>query len=558
MLIKIVSRPAGENPDWVRDAWIGLTLPTPQSAPRSVRVLDFEHMGGGRLSILGHMLMGRSYRLNGFLVNMKTALDLLAEWRPDAAEWFRANAPHMIDARRYMLFNAEACEPIPGTETVGVPRWPTPAWRRRFPASPGRIALLWALSMLVVGMNGLLFHGRDVSSASAIFYLSAAPVFAALLAGWVLQVRSSILYLVSALVTLNLWQESAALVFNLVTPASWGPNIEGLLTVLYIFLTLGWINGGFLWSRSLGRRTAAVLLAIGVTIGASALPSLDVKLWQLAAKIRPLIGQPDPFDTGQDERPDVDADLLWGEQPKLLDRAGAALRPRVSGRTNIYAMAVAGSGEQDLFSREAKAALAAAARHFGQDDRGGVLLSNGGDDLLRAPLATRSNIAATAKMIGAKADPKQDLLFLYLVSHGSRYAELASGLPNYQPVQAISAESTARALQQAGVVRRVIVVSACYSGSWIPALASDDTIVITAAAKDRTSFGCDDSRELTLFGEAFLSSFAPGNVSLHDAFEAAKRKIATEEAQGRLTPSQPQIFVGRNMQAVWLGKPNGG
>ena len=134
-------------------------------------------------------------------------------------------------------------------------------------------------------------------------------------------------------------------------------------------------------------------------------------------------------------------------------------------------------------------------------------------------------------------------------------AELASSVPNYQPVQAISADSTARALQHAGVTRRVIVVSACFSGTWIPALANDDTIVITAAAKDRTSFGCDDSRSLTYFGEAFLGSLAPDNVSLRDAFEAAKRKVAAQESQEQLTPSQPQVFVGRNMQELWLGKP---
>lgn len=555
MLIKIVSRPVGETPEWIRDAWIGLSLPTPQSAPRSFRAVSFGHLAKSRLPMLGHMLLGRSYRLNGYVVNAKAAFDRLAETRPEAAEWWRNNAPNWIDARRFILFDADACEPVPGTESAGVPAWPSAKWRRLFPASPGRIVLLWALSMLVVSVNGLLFHGRDVSSASETLYLSAAPIFAALLVGWVLRVRSSILYLVSALLTLDLWQECAALGFNLLTPGNWGVNAEGPLMAVYLIVSSAWINAGFYWSRRRGRRNAAILVAVGVAVGARALPSLDVSAWQLAAKIRPLIGQTDPFDTGQDERPDVDADILWGAQSRLLDKADAALKPRVSGRTNVYAMAIAGSGEQDLFSREAKAALTAAARHFGADDRGSVLLSNGGDDLLQAPLATRRNIDAAATAIGAKSDPKHDLLFLYLASHGSRDAELASSVPNYQPVQAISADSTARALQHAGVTRRVIVVSACFSGTWIPALANDDTIVITAAAKDRTSFGCDDSRSLTYFGEAFLGSLAPDNVSLRDAFEAAKRKVAAQESQEQLTPSQPQVFVGRNMQELWLGKP---
>jgi hypothetical protein len=100
----------------------------------------------------------------------------------------------------------------------------------------------------------------------------------------------------------------------------------------------------------------------------------------------------------------------------------------------------------------------------------------------------------------------------------------------------------------------VIVVSACYSATWIPALADDNTIVITAAAKDRTSFGCDDTRHYTVFGEAFLGSLGARNISLHDAFEDTKRKVTLEERKENVTPSLPQVFVGRNMEALWLGQ----
>jgi hypothetical protein len=81
--------------------------------------------------------------------------------------------------------------------------------------------------------------------------------------------------------------------------------------------------------------------------------------------------------------------------------------------------------------------------------------------------------------------------------------------------------------------------------------------VITAAAKDRTSFGCDDTRRFTVFGEAFLGSLSVRNVSLHDAFEDAKRKISAEEGRENVTPSLPQVFVGRNMQALWMGQQDG-
>jgi hypothetical protein len=103
------------------------------------------------------------------------------------------------------------------------------------------------------------------------------------------------------------------------------------------------------------------------------------------------------------------------------------------------------------------------------------------------------------------------------------------------------------------MTRRVVVVSACYAGTWIPALADDNTIVITASAKDRKSFGCDDSRRLTVFGEAFLGRLAQRDVPLADAFEAAKRQIAASEREQELDPSLPQAYVGRNMRSLWSG-----
>jgi hypothetical protein len=266
------------------------------------------------------------------------------------------------------------------------------------------------------------------------------------------------------------------------------------------------------------------------------------------------LGRSDSSQTADTQPPKIDDDVLWGAQPALIEKARAGFQPRSPGRSNVYAMAVAGSGEQALFSREAREALRVAALHFGDDSRGGALLSNGAVDLMRSPLATRANIAAIAQAVGERADHKQDLLFLYLVSHGGQTAELESDLPTYREVQAISSVSTAQALKGAGVARRIVVVSACYSATWIPALADDNTIVITAAAKDRTSFGCDDTRHFTVFGEAFLASLAARGVSLHDVFEDAKRKISVEEQKDNVTPSLPQAFVGRNMEALWMGQ----
>jgi hypothetical protein len=248
----------------------------------------------------------------------------------------------------------------------------------------------------------------------------------------------------------------------------------------------------------------------------------------------------------------IDVNQLWQAQPGLLAKELDALQPRVAARPNIYVIAVAAQGSQQLFSREAQLALQVAAARFGGSFRGGVLLSNSAVDLTSHPLATQPNIAAIARGIAGRIDPERDVAVIYLASHGSPEGWLATDLPSHRQLTPISSVSLAEALSQAGIKRRVIIISACFSASWIPALASDDTIIITAAAKDRTSFGCDDTRRLTFFGEAFLEGPLARGSSLRDAFEAARGTVSKWEAQEQFVPSDPQAFIGRNMQAFWI------
>jgi Peptidase C13 family len=52
---------------------------------------------------------------------------------------------------------------------------------------------------------------------------------------------------------------------------------------------------------------------------------------------------------------------------------------------------------------------------------------------------------------------------------------------------------------------RVVIVSACYSGVFVGPLANDNTLVITAAYFDHSSFGCQDKVKWTYFGDAFFN-----------------------------------------------------
>jgi len=430
-------------------------------------------------------------------------------------------------------------------------------WTRLGSASPGKIALLWATAILLGIANTVLFQNGDTRLVSSTLYLSGVSIFSGLLIAWVLRLKSSTFYLLSALISLRLLASLVEITLKLALPASFDRYVEAIIGGAVVIATALLIYFGYEALRSRKRRVAAILVGLSVSVCAAALSNMDGSFSRVSAEAGRLLGRQDASDTLGGQPPAIDDDILWGAQSALIEKESAALAPHTPGRTNVYAVAVAGSGTQALFSREAHEALRVAALHFGDDSRGGALASNGAADFMRSPLATRANIATIAQAIGEKADHKHDLLFLYLVSHGSRTAELASELPGYRSVQPISSTTTAEALQGAGVAKRVIVVSACFAATWIPALADDNTIVITAAAKDRTSFGCDDSRLLTFFGEAFLGSLAARNISLHDAFEDARRKISLEERKEKVTPSLPQAFVGRNMETLWLGQQGG-
>jgi len=253
---------------------------------------------------------------------------------------------------------------------------------------------------------------------------------------------------------------------------------------------------------------------------------------------------------------------LWSAQEQLVGKSVEQLPARVPDRPNIYAVAIAPLGTQTLFSREAKTALQAFATNYGGTATGGILLSNFTADLMKVPLATQGNIEQVLVEIGKRTEAApDDVLLVYLTSHGGRDAALQSALPGNLPILAISAESMAAALEQAHVRRRVIIISACFAGSWIPHLANDDTIIITAAAADRTSFGCADDRPLTYFGEAFLTGPFSRGASLADSFEATKKTVTQWEQEQKLLFSLPQAYIGKNMQAFWqtapgqIGKP---
>lgn len=233
-------------------------------------------------------------------------------------------------------------------------------------------------------------------------------------------------------------------------------------------------------------------------------------------------------------------DMLYRE-PELLARALAQLQPGRPGAIDLYLVGMAGYADQDVFMREVEFVQRLFAQRFGTGSRS-LLLVNNPATVEQAPIATATALRAALQRVGAVMNP-EDILFLYLSSHGSEDHHFAV---EFAPLQLndIDPPMLRKMLDDAHIRRRVVVISACYSGGFVDALKDPDTLVITAAAADRTSFGCSNEADFTYFGKAYFDEALRRTSSFIEAFDLAKASIARREKRQGYDFSNPQIFVG--------------
>lgn len=90
----------------------------------------------------------------------------------------------------------------------------------------------------------------------------------------------------------------------------------------------------------------------------------------------------------------------------------------------------------------------------------------------------------------------------------------------------------------------VVVISACFSGVFIPPLQKPDRLILTAARPDRASFGCGESDKYPFFDDCFLSA-APNARDFAALGAGLKACVARKEKETGAEPaSEPQIWVG--------------
>ncbi len=255
----------------------------------------------------------------------------------------------------------------------------------------------------------------------------------------------------------------------------------------------------------------------------------------------------EPSAVGADPRyPNPASEPVLAAQQKLLDDALSNLDDERPNVTDLYFVGFAGDAREDVFRKDVEAARRVMDERWGTDGRS-VSSSTIRGRCSKSPEATVTNLRETLNEIGATIDAEQDVVMVYLASHGSRQHVLEVALPPLE-LAPLTAPALRGLLDDAGIKWRIVVVSACYSGGFIDALKDDNTLVLTASAADRPSFGCGKQSDSTFFGEALFQNGLAQSESLLAAFDAAKERVAAREKEGGFKPpSNPQIYVGPAM-----------
>lgn len=244
---------------------------------------------------------------------------------------------------------------------------------------------------------------------------------------------------------------------------------------------------------------------------------------------------------------DYDPEDLLAIQDGLVDAQIAALAPQRPGKVDLYVVAMAGDGAEDVFRNEVELATTVLDERFGTAGRS-LSLINHVDTLPQVPLATRRNLLRTIEGVGRLIDPAEDIVLVFMTSHGSEDHDWLVQLGDLSLNQIVP-DDLLEAYDNAGIRWRVSIVSACYSGGYIDVLASATSLVITSARADRPSFGCGTDADLTYFGRAYLAEALATHTDLVAAFESARQRVEARERADGFDPSEPQIRLGEHVGA---------
>ena len=244
--------------------------------------------------------------------------------------------------------------------------------------------------------------------------------------------------------------------------------------------------------------------------------------------------------------PEINNEIVLYNQQELLEKSWQALEPNDPEKIDLYFLGISVDGSQAVFRREIQFIQDYFDKTFHTQGKS-IALINARKTIKEIPLATITSIKRTLQEFAQRMDVENDILFIYMSSHGSKDFEFSLkqtglALPDL-PVQTL-----ADILADLPIRWKIIVVSACYSGGFIPPLENDNTLIITAASAEQKSFGCRDDAEFTYFGEAYFKDALSQTNDFIEAFEIARTIVQEREKAEDYEQSQPQIHKPQAIQ----------
>lgn len=237
-----------------------------------------------------------------------------------------------------------------------------------------------------------------------------------------------------------------------------------------------------------------------------------------------------------------------------FSRAIAGLEAQRPGQTDVYVV-VAGLDADPVFGREAAETAAVLSRRYNAANRTLTIAAGpgAGSGETNKAVANGSprNLGIALAAVAEEMDPAEDVLVLYVIAHG----HFATGLAYLDGTRGrgnIGPQRLTAMLNGLPIRNRMLLISACFSGIFVPILSSPTTVIATAASAERTSFGCAPGNDWTYFGDALINNAMRKPQGFAAVFDEAKGLISSWETADRLTPSEPQISIGN--QTDWLAR----
>ena len=249
----------------------------------------------------------------------------------------------------------------------------------------------------------------------------------------------------------------------------------------------------------------------------------------------------------------VAGDHAGNEHNDLLGSHLDALMKGRPGITDLYFVGIAPYSTEDVFMNETSYVRNMFDLQYGTAGRSLLLVNNSKTSGLYPPV-TMKNLERTFRGIGRLMQSGEDMLVLFITSHGDEGKGIrlqAKGVDNVSLSRKyLDAESIRRFFEENNIRWRVIILSACFSGGLMDRLENEYSLIITSASSERPSFGCGHHGDFTWFGDTFFRKNLSANPDFISAFWSARQDIRELEEKMGITASNPQIHVGSEIRPM--------